>query len=272
MLLVPLLLAGCSTLSISYNFVDWLLMARINHYFDLSAEQEGWVSGRLADLHTWHRKAELPRYVDFLIQVQTRWQDGLTAEEIDETFDGFQVLRTELAERVAAEGSVFLATVDETQIRHLEKEAQRDNRRWQSEVGMTPEARTAKRLKNVRQWAKDWLGRLTSEQEHLIDRLVRGLPDTADAHLAYRVHRQHELVQLLESKPPAAVIQNHLHDWMATPEKDAPPEYAIAVRQSKENIKRIVLEIDRTVTPRQRTHAADKLQKLIHQIQTLSAS
>jgi len=79
-------------------------------------------------------------------------------------------------------------------------------------------------------------------------------------------------VQLLESKPPAAVIQNHLHDWMATPEKDAPPEYAIAVRQSKENIKRIVLEIDRTVTPRQRTHAADKLQKLIHQIQTLSAS
>jgi uncharacterized protein DUF6279 len=266
------LFTACSALSFTYNHAERLLLWKIDSYFHLSNDQEGLVQGRLADLHAWHRKAELPRYADFLSHVQDRWQDGLSAEDVDWVFDTFQQLRAELAERIAAEGSSFLTTVDAKQIRYLERVVQRENRDLQAKVEMKPERRAEKRVKTAMSWLKDWLGRLTPEQEQRIVRLIKELPDSPEDHLAYRVQRQHEFVQLLQSKPKASTIAHRLQEWLATPEKNSSPAYALSVQHMREDLKRTVLAIDRTITPGQRVHASEKLQKLIRDIQALAAS
>lgn len=270
--LAGLLLAGCSALSLTYNHAESFLLWRINGYFHLSDEQKGLAAGRLADLHHWHRQSELPRYAEFLRQVLDRWQDGLTGAEVDATLDAFEKLRAQLVERAAADGAVLLATVDAKQIRYLEQEIQRENRHWQSEHGTTPEERQAKRIKRVVGWIEDWLGRITAEQQQRLAPLIKEWPDTADVRLAYRVQRQQEFVRLLESKPAPAVIERRLDEWLAMPEKNAPPAYALLMQRSRGDIKRIVLELDPTVTPRQRAHASEKLQRLIRDIQALAAS
>ena len=115
------LLTGCSALTLTYTYAQRLLLWKVDRYFQLSDEQDKLVKARLADLHTWHRQTELPRYAEFLRQVQDRWRDGVSAEEIEWAFDTFAKLRAELAGRVASAGAVFLPTVDAKQIKHLDR-------------------------------------------------------------------------------------------------------------------------------------------------------
>jgi hypothetical protein len=149
---------------------------------------------------------------------------------------------------------------------------QRDYRDWHSQASARPEERAAKRIKTVFGWLRDWLGPLTPDQEVLVARLIRDMPDRAEDTLVYRAQRQQQFLQLLQSHPSSEVIERTLKEWLATPEKNSPPAYALSVEHFRKDVKTTVLAIDRTVTPRQRTHASEKLQKLITEIQRLTAT
>jgi hypothetical protein len=260
------LLSACSALTLTYNHAEGLLLWKIDRYFQLSGEQEKLVKAWLADFHSWHRQTELPRYAEFLRQVQDRWRDGVSAEEIDWTFDTFAKLRAELTGRIAPAGAVLLPLVDTTQIRHLDRVLQRDNRDWQSQAAVPAEERSVKRAKTVLSWLRDWLGPLTREQERLVTRLLKDMPDSTDDWLAYRTQRQRQFIQFLQSRPNPALIEHRLQEWLVTPEKTS---YVLSRQNLRQDVKIAVLAVDRTVTPRQRTYATEKLQKLIRQLEGL---
>ena len=262
------LLSACSALTLTYNHAEGLLLWKIDRYFQLSGEQEKLVKAWLADFHSWHRQTELPRYAEFLRQVQDRWRDGVSAEEIDWTFDTFAKLRSELTGRIAPAGAVLLPLVDTTQIRHLDRVLQRDNRDWQAQAAVSAEERSAKRAKTVLSWLRDWLGPLTREQERLVTQLLKDMPDSTEDWLAYRTQRQQQFIQFLQSRPNPALIERRLQEWLVTPEKTS---YVLSRQNLRQDVKIAVLAVDRTVTPRQRTYATEKLQKLIRQLEGLVA-
>ncbi len=264
-------LAGCVTLTFTYDHAERLLLWRIDRYFQLSQDQDGYLKAKLAELHVWHRHTEIPRYSEFLRQVHDRWQDGLTPEDIDWSFDTFANLRASLANRIASEGGVFLATVDAKQLKRLERVVQREHRQWQARAGATPEERSVKRAKNGISSLRDWLGPLTAEQERLTERLIKDMADTADDWLAYRMRRQDEFVRLLQSRPKPALIEHRIHEWFESPGKQSAQPSLDSAQRWRDDVKATVLMIDRTITPRQRTHASEKLQKLIREIQALAA-
>ena len=262
------LLSACSALPLTYNHAEGLLLWKIDRYFKLSGEQEKLVRTWLADFHSWHRQTELPLYAEFLRQVQDRWRDGVSAEEIDWTFDTFAKLRSELTGRIAPAGAVLLPLVDTTQIRHLDRVLQRDNRDWQAQAAVSAEERSVKRAKSVLGWLRDWLGPLTREQERLVTQLLKDMPDSTEDWLAYRTQRQQQFIQFLQSRPNPALIERRLQEWLVTPEKTS---YVLSRQNLRHDVKMAILAIDRTVTPRQRTYATEKLQKLIRQLEGLVA-
>ena len=73
-----LLLGSCNTLYLGYNNLNWLTRWRLDSYLDLTSEQDRWLNVQLAEHIAWHRKEELPQYVDFLRDIQTKARDGLT--------------------------------------------------------------------------------------------------------------------------------------------------------------------------------------------------
>ena len=75
------LLVSCNTLYLGYNNLNWLTRWRLDSYLDLTSEQDRWLNVQLAEHITWHRKEELPQYVDFLRDIQLKARDGLTQEE-----------------------------------------------------------------------------------------------------------------------------------------------------------------------------------------------
>lgn len=263
-------LASCITMSLSYNHAQRLLLWRIERYVQLTQEQEGYVKAKLAELHVWHRQTELPRYSEFLTQVKDRWQDGVTAEEIDWSFETFAKLRASLADHIAASGGAFLTTIDAKQLKYLEHVIEREHRQWQTRAGATPEERAAKRAKKVISSLQDWLGPLSKEQERLTDWLVKDMTDSTEGWIAYRMQRQDEFVRLLQSRPKPTLIEHKIHEWLEAPGKQAQVSPDAAQRW-RDDVKATVLAIDRTVTPRQRSQASEKLQKLIRDIHVLEA-
>jgi hypothetical protein len=102
-----------------------------------------------------------------------------------------------------------------------------------------------------------------------VTRLLKDMPDTTEDWLAYRTQRQQQFIQFLQSRPNAALIEHRLQEWLAIPEKTS---YVLSRQNLRQDVKMVILAIDRTVSPRQRTHASEKLQKLIRQLEGLAAS
>ena len=73
---------------------------QLDNYFGLTNKQEEWIEERMKLHLDWHRKEELPRYRDFLIEVQSRARDGLTMIELDEGYARLDQKRIRTLERL----------------------------------------------------------------------------------------------------------------------------------------------------------------------------
>ena len=265
-------LLGCSTLSITYNYADWLILWRVDGYFDLSAQQEAYLERRLAVFHTRHRQEALPRYAAFLRQIRVSWHDGLTPDEIESIFQRYLQLRADLFHAIASDGARFLATIDQVQLQRFEEALQRENQRLVKRVSVTPQERLTRRTEASLDWLEDWFGQLTPEQAQHGAHLIRELPDTTEAWLAHRERRQQELVQLLQSKESLEARESGLRNWLLDPEQSATPEYQQAMQRWRTVLKWIVWEIDQTITWAQRAHALEKLDWLAREIEGLASA
>ena len=264
------LLSSCSTLSVTYDYADWILYWKVDQYFDVSPEQESLLENRLNTLHSWHRKEEIPRYVSYLKDIHQYWQDGLTHEEVDQTLQRYETLRNRFLQRLASDSAVFLATVNTQQVQHLEHRIQVENQKLLTRIGIDADERRENRVTSALDWLHDWLGDISSHQEHLITNLVARFPDTTQAWLQFRTSRQRELLTFLRSKPQTTLIKHKVHDWLVVPEKDAPSSFIAATQKRKQSFKATILAIDRLVTPEQRLYASQRLEVLIQELEEMT--
>lgn len=82
-LLLPLLLAACSTLSLGYNQLPRLAAWWIDGYLDLDSAQSAQLDAGLRQLHGWHRREELPRWRALLSEAERLWDGPVTAAKLD---------------------------------------------------------------------------------------------------------------------------------------------------------------------------------------------
>ena len=259
-------LTSCSALSLTYHYADWLLYWRIDHYFDVSSNQKPGLQTHLTQLHSWHREKEIPRYVAFLQTIHHHWQDGLTQQELDEIFDQYAVLRGRLGSQLAAESVEFLTTVNSEQVQHLEEVMKAENQEWLTELGEDLQTRRANRVERVLDWLNTWFGTIPPDQEQHFTKVIEQYPDTIDQWMEFRRYRQHQFTTLLKSDADSQIIEKQVHDWLVTPEKNAPPSYPQYVNARNQNLKEAILGIDSRVTPNQRQYAGERLQNLIEEV------
>lgn len=268
-LLLCFLLVSCSTLHITYSTADWIVLWKLDGYFNLSYSQEKYLKSRIQALHVWHRHQQLSLYAQFLNQVDQIAKDELSPSELENIFVSVERFRVLLAQRVAPPGAEFLATVTPFQILHLERELDQDYRRLVSEVGSEPEERLAKRLAATLDTLTSWVGELSVSQEAYIRERIAAIPDTTDVWFAYRKNRQNQLLELLLSSQDPVTLERGLYRWLADWKTGTTAESLLALGEWREGIKKAVLDIDRILTTDQRVHFSRKLEELIYEIKGL---
>jgi len=264
------LLAGCS-LTLAYRYADSIILWQVDHYFDLTSEQRHDLALRLTPLLARHRHEAIPQYEASLVQIRQRLEQGLTSQDVDWVYVTYDRLRADLFDRLVADGGVFLASVDPSQVRTLEEALQKDHDNATRLVQAPAPERLKKRAHATIDWLEDWLGSLSKDQQAQIRKWSLALPDTQQVRVAYREQRQLELLALLHQPRTAERVAKELRAMLVYPDQTSPQAYQDADRQMRAAVKTMALAIDQRLSADQRHHAVTKLQQLIDQLHDLQA-
>lgn len=265
-------LAGCSTVRIGYNQLDTLARWTADRYFDLDEAQEEAFRNRFRRLHDWHRYEQLPDYVDFLAQAKLRLERGLTDEDVRWFLDGLERRYAIIVERGADDAAALLLTITPRQLEIAQEHWKRVNQRFASEhqIGAgIDEQRRAAAQRTIEQ-CREWFGSLSIAQEQMIRASVARMELAGPLRQRDRMRRQREFLKLMRLRGEPGAFKERLRYWLVHWDAGRLPESRRAFARSREQRIALLIALDRTSTPHQRSLAAGRLQGYIDDFRALS--
>ncbi len=271
-LLLAFLFTACTSLSFTYNYADWYVLWKVNHYFDISMNQKDFLQPRVTNLHLWHRTKQIPQYVTLLKRIAREFEDGLKEDELQGMVQTYEQLHNRLLERLIEEGSPFLSSLQQSQIQYFRNTIAEENQEFIEEIGETPEEQLLWRIEETIDWMEDWVGSLTPTQHAAIVKHGKELalfkPSWADNH----VYRRHHLISYLSTSPPPKLIAQEITNWFYIPPTKTLPGYESNIPKRKRNFIQLMLKIDGILSEEQRTRGLTNLQDLIQDLEALAAT
>ena len=270
-LLALLLLSGCSIRKIFYNYGSTLLMRRINDTFALRGAQKQTAETLVRGIHGWHRKSELPRYVQILDGLMARAQDGLTQEELTWVLGEVDGATKRVAERVAPDAARMLRTLTPDQIQHAEGAMHKGEQERFERLERPENEYVAFRLKRARKTLTDWLGSYTEGQLQEFERFIRKNRPEEQKRLKVVQENQRVLIDALRKNTDEAVLRELVYRWFSTRQVNPTPEYQKDEEQNWQEFTAMLVAVDRQMTPQQRQHLLDELRSLRKDLAELAA-
>jgi hypothetical protein len=105
---------------------------------------------------------------------------------------------------------------------------------------------------------REWFGDLSDEQEAQLKALSGKLPLLYPLRLQNRQRRQDQFVALLKAYRSPAKLEPGLRHWLTDWEDGASSEYRRLSALHREQYMRMLLQLDRGLTPSQRAHAVTR--------------
>jgi hypothetical protein len=275
LLLVGLTGSACTRIvyKTAYNTADFLLMRQIDNYFDLQKEQRNYLSGRLDQLHAWHRYKELPRYAATLKELRIRFARGLEPADVDWLFARGNDFRDTVYHRIYLDAVVFLKMIRAPQVAHLREALAESNEEIVEELKLPQAKRLEKRRTKTLDFLEDWTGGLHPRQNNQVTTLVARLPELDAERLRFRQERHREFLASLPANGSApARLEQILQAWLHQPEKSRPAFYAQALASWRASFRQMVIKIDRGLDASQRRRVLERLNTLILDLEELSRS
>ncbi len=228
LLIVTVLLAGCSMVRLGYSQLDNIAAWMADEYFDLDARQKREFQERFDRIYEWHRYEQLPDYAAFLSQTKSRLHKGLTREDVLWFVEGLRARYRTIVMRGSDEAAALLLTITPPQLDTLRRQWDKDNRRFMREyrVGASAEEIKRARARRTLDQIRDWVGALSYEQEQRIVAMVNALPMTERLRHEDRVRRQREFLQLMAERGNHEEFAARLRRWLLNWEEDRAPEFA----------------------------------------------
>ena len=256
--LVLALLQGCSPTRIAYNNADLFLRWQANYYFDFQGEQTDGLDRSLSAFLAWHRAKALPQYARLGEEAAARMQRGVRREDLEWSYDAVQVQIREAVVAAATEAAGLLDTLSPEQIGHLEARLADENRKFEKEwVQGSMEERHKRRVTRNLERLEEWYGTLSEAQAERVGRYSARAPFSAEMRLRDRKRMQAEFVAMLRAREASRRLAQWARDWEAGRE----PAYLEASRATRTEYVELLLDLERTLSPDQREHAARRLKR-----------
>lgn len=270
------LLAACSSFRFAYNQGDTLLYWWLNAYLDLDSEQANAVKKDIDEVFAWHRKTQLPDYVQVLQKAQRQLAANPTQADLIADYRDIQRRGKELLLRVAPELADLALTVKPDQIEQMEKKFEKNNRDFRKKFLSDEDDRRKARYKKSVEQFEQWFGDFTSAQEQQIRRLSDARPNDSRLWFDERLRRQQVissvLRKIMQEKPSrdaaTAMIRKAINDEFARFESG---ERKAAFDAYLDGTTRYTLDVIRMTTPEQKAHAYKRMQGWIGDLNALAS-
>ncbi len=262
-----LILNSCSKTRFLYNNADLFLLNQFDTYFDLNNTQRLKLNKSITQFLKWHRKSELNLLAVRLKELKLRYQRGMREQDFDWVFEEYDIFRTRIIYKAEPGLATFFLTLEENQIRYMEKKFhERDDWLTKQNKMTNDEAH-----EEVIEWFCDslenWLGNLESDQRNKITSWLEIDRNWIVIQLENRKKIQNHFGGLLRSKKS---LLEGLHILLHQPEAYWTHSFKKKKIEKKKEWKEILVKVDAITLPLQREKAANELQRYIDDFLFLS--
>lgn len=231
-----LLLTACSGTTFVYNRLDIILPWYLDRYVDLDRSQSQVFDAQLEGLLEWHRREELPRYVEFLNTIDEDLKADLTVAQLqayaDRAEEAWWRIRDPALEELLALGEElsdeqiedFIAVMAKKQKKYEGKYLDRDDDEMREDAA-----------DSLEETLEDYLGRLNDEQLERLRVAAGELRRSDHVWLSERSAWTGQLARELERQPGwQERVRVIVRDWEENldPDVEALYDHNTAVVQS----------------------------------------
>ena len=195
------LLSACSAIKLAYNNGHEVAWWWLTDYVDVQGEDKATLRQAVHQLHEWHRRDQLPSYVELLRSWQGQMSGELSGEQVCRMVDDAMQRATALAGAVQVlepPALQVLARLNARQIAEMERQFAKSNRKFREKyVDITPRELLDNRVESGMGRAERLYGSLGRPQEQALRSAMMAAPwDTREAY-EWRLRRQQDIVQTL---------------------------------------------------------------------------
>lgn len=260
-------LQGCSTVRVVYDNADTYLRWRASHYLDVDGEMADELEERIAAFMAWHRSQALPKYVQILDEAAQRFDRHLTPADLNWGYDSVMTQARESLRMAAVQGAPLLDRLDPKQIANLERRLADDNRRFaRDNLRGDERERRKRRTERTAERVEDWVGRLTKAQFERVAQYAERAPLLDDFRAADHKRVQAEFLAIVRAHEAKKRLPEFAVNW----DRGRDPAYLAALEASRKEFYAMLLDLEKSLSREQRTHALGELRRYADDFRTLS--
>jgi len=253
-------LAACSATRVAYDNADTVLRFMASSYLDLDAAQSDDLTPRIARFHQWHRANELPVYAALLRSASQRAAAGITAQDFAWGLGNLRLRYRRFAAKAAEDAAPVLATLTGPQLAVLERKFAENNEKYAKDfLSSDDKERRRRQLKRMLERFRDFAGELTPDQELRIG----GFALAHERHVALRFEDrqrwQRDFIAALRREPRPDELGRRLAETFERPELRRTEEFIREDARWEEDLGRLIVDLDRSLSPKQRAHVVRRL-------------
>jgi len=271
LLLVVVMLTGCSLLTLGYGRLPMLAQWRLDAMFELTAEQSRQVRPQLDRWLAWHRQTHMPQYAAMLQRWQTLAVQDLTPQQVCTEFEPIRQWADEAVQQLLPALVPIATSLTPAQMEHWGRHQARKDEEFLAEFGnivkanlssngSNPSGVNAKRLQRAIERAEMFYGPLTpAQRESFAQRLARSAFD-AQRVVQERQRRQADALEAVQSIQAGANPMLALQQVWQRNQQSPNPSYAAYSQRMVQDGCAQLAELHNQTIPEQRRRAVQKLQ------------
>lgn len=253
-------LAACSTTRFAYNQLDWIIVWYLNGYFSLDEAQEEQLRDAVARNLEWHRRTQLPKYAEYLRQLERDVAGPVSPETLEQRFEQAIEFWDAAIDRMLPDVSSFFLTFTDEQVDEFIENLEDNNQElWDEYAGETPEQRMQRREKAAFKGFKRVVGRLSDDQKELIRAYLANMHDVSEYWIESRRKWQRDFRDLIKERPAEPEFSERLTALMLDPNRTDDPRYRDRVDENRRIFVEMTSALSAVLTEKQR----DRFAKLV---------
>ncbi len=258
------LFAGCSLLKIGYDQASPLAFRWLDSYVDFDDAQSLRVRTALGEAMSWHRRTQLPDYVDVLVRAGNEVQAEVAPERMCAWGRELKGRGDALLQYALPTVVEVALTLTPMQIANIEKQQAKTNAEYRDDhLQRDRDKRRRAAVKREVERAEGLYGDLDDSQRSLVARSVAASPYDAELSHAERLARQQDALALIrrwrESGTGRDDALAQAHGWLQRLERSPRENYRLYAERLADYNCAFASTLHNTTSAAQRREAVKKL-------------
>lgn len=266
LLFASLLLSSCTT-KLLYNYADWAIEWYVHDLVTLNDDQEWLLHEAVDSTLKWHRKNQIPFYIETLSEIEKAVKSGITIEFLKRFYFAHEKGWMELKYRVTPTLTGLLKTLVNSQVNELEENMiEQENELREKYVNKPSEELSKERTERMAERIEEWIGKLDKEQTKLIYNWSNQVKFVSDQWAYSREQWQSSFIKIVRESRNKPEFPSLMMEHFQNSRKYWPEGYEGAYYYNVDLTLKLITDISSQMTKDQKKELLDNVAGLKKQL------